>query len=69
MSKQYGLRRRLKRIARLDGIPTHRDWTVDQLADAIAEKWNQEFAQFDTLISAAVDIGDPEAEADDECPF
>lgn len=47
MSKQYGLRRRLKRLARLDGIPMGRssDLTPDQMADIIAEAWNKEFRE------------------------
>lgn len=42
MSKRYGLRRRLKRVAKASGITVPNDWSIDQIADAIADAWNAE---------------------------
>jgi hypothetical protein len=65
VSKRYGLRRRLKRLAKADGIHVPNDWTPDQIAEAIAEKWNEEWAPIfaDRYGDAAVEP------ADDDCPF
>jgi hypothetical protein len=43
VSKQYGLRRRLKRLAKAaTGVPVPKDWTLEQIADAIADVWNSD---------------------------
>jgi hypothetical protein len=59
MSKQYGLRRRLKRLATADGIPIGRlsDWPPDMIADAIAEKWNAEWNAGKTPLTGSFGLG------------